>query len=81
MTGKFTWHRCLPEQHEENRKVRTLVHTALDPALHMLTPHNVRYRDSFYAVDEAKKPVKESFSTPGCVSCSLCVTLKAFHGV
>ena len=55
--------RCLPQQHEENRKVRTLVHTALDPALHMLTPHNVRFRDKFHAVDEAKKPVKESFST------------------
>jgi len=56
--------RCLPEQHEENRKVRTIVHTAVDPALHMLTPHNVRFRDKFHAVDEAKRPVKESFSTP-----------------
>ena len=44
--------------------MRTLVHTALDPALHMLTPHNVRFRDKFHAVDEGKKPVKESFSTP-----------------
>lgn len=61
--------RCLPEQHEENKKVRSLVHTALDPALHMLTPHNVRFRDKFYAVDEAKKPVKESFSTLRCVAC------------
>ena len=43
--------------------MRTLVHTALDPALHMLTPHNVRFRDKFHAVDEGKKPVKESFST------------------
>ena len=54
----------MPEQHEENRKVRTIVHTAVDPALHMLTPHNVRFRDKFHAVDEAKRPVKESFSTP-----------------
>ena len=44
------------------------MHTALDPALHMLTPHNVRFRDKFYAVDEAKNPVKESFSTPQCVT-------------
>ena len=47
-------------------KVRTIVHTAMDPALHMLTPHNVRFRDQFYAVDEGKRPVKESFSTPEC---------------
>ena len=42
------------------------MHTAMDPALHMLTPHNVRFRDQFYAVDEDKRPVKESFSTPEC---------------
>ena len=58
--------RCLPQQHDENKKVRTIVHTAMDPALHMLTPHNVRFRDQFYAVDEGKQPVKESFSTPEC---------------
>ena len=60
---KLAVSRCLPQRHEENRKVRTLVHTALDPALHMLTPHNVRFRDKFHAVDEGMKPVTESFST------------------
>ena len=51
--------------------MRTIVHTAMDPALHMLTPHNVRFRDQFYAVDEGKRPVKESFSTPECALCLL----------
>ena len=51
----------------ENRHVCTLVHTALDPALHALTAHSMRYKEGFTAVDESGAAVAEGPVTPTCV--------------
>lgn len=50
--------RCLPEQHEENRKIKTIVQTGLDPAVHVHSANHVNFKDGFFAVDEAKQQVK-----------------------
>ncbi len=55
--------RCLPEQHEENRKIKTLVNTALNPALHVHSVNHVNFKDGFFAVDEAKQRVKTGEAT------------------
>ncbi|BDA50774.1 probable glycosyltransferase family 92 protein RCOM_0530710 [Coccomyxa sp. Obi] len=60
--------KCLPEQHEENRKIKTLVNTALDPALHVHSVNHVNFKDGFFAVDEAKRRVKTGEATTPKVS-------------
>ncbi|KAK9917837.1 hypothetical protein WJX75_008753 [Coccomyxa subellipsoidea] len=60
--------KCLPEQHEENRRIKTIVNTALDAALHMHSVNHVNFKDGFSAVDESKRPLKTGNSTTARVS-------------
>lgn len=50
--------------------MRTLVHTALEPTQHMLSPHHAKFKPGFSAVDETGRAVAEAPATLKCV-CTL----------